>query len=161
MQDVSAEIIDGKAIAAQVRAEVARDVAAFTARTGRRPGLATVLVGDDPASAVYVGSKQQGRAARSGSSPSTTGCRPTRRTEEVEALIEQLNADDAVSGILCQLPVPDHLDGVHLTGLIDARQGRRRADAAERRLPGARARGAAAVHAGRRDACCWPRPASS
>ena len=56
---MSAEIIDGKAIAAKVREEVARDVAAFTARTGRQPGLATILVGEDPASAIYVANKRK------------------------------------------------------------------------------------------------------
>ena len=56
---MSAGIIDGKAVAARVRAQVAQEVAAFTQRTARTPGLATVLVGEDPASAVYVGGKQK------------------------------------------------------------------------------------------------------
>jgi methylenetetrahydrofolate dehydrogenase (NADP+) / methenyltetrahydrofolate cyclohydrolase len=115
---VSADIIDGKAIAAKVRAEVARDVEAFTQRTGRRPGLATVLVGEDPASAIYVGGKQ--KASREvGIEPFDHRLPADATSEEVEALIAQLNADESVSGILCQLPVPDHLDGVYLTGLID------------------------------------------
>jgi methylenetetrahydrofolate dehydrogenase (NADP+) / methenyltetrahydrofolate cyclohydrolase len=118
---VSAEIIDGKAIAAKVREEVARDVEAFTARTGRRPGLATILVGDDAASAVYVSGKRKA-AGEVGIESFHHGLPATASSEEVEALIEQLNEDDRVSGILCQLPVPDHLDGVHLTGLIDARK---------------------------------------
>jgi methylenetetrahydrofolate dehydrogenase (NADP+)/methenyltetrahydrofolate cyclohydrolase len=118
---VSAQIIDGKAVAARVREEVARDVEAFTARTGRRPGLATILVGEDPASAIYVGGKQ--KASREvGIEPFDHRLPADVSSEEVEALIEQLNHDDDVSGILCQLPVPDHLDGVHLTGLIDARK---------------------------------------
>jgi methylenetetrahydrofolate dehydrogenase (NADP+) / methenyltetrahydrofolate cyclohydrolase len=115
---VSADIIDGKAIAAKVRAEVARDVEAFTQRTGRRPGLATVLVGEDPASAIYVGGKQ--KASREvGIEPFDHRLPADASSDEVEALIAQLNADENVSGILCQLPVPDHLDGVYLTGLID------------------------------------------
>jgi methylenetetrahydrofolate dehydrogenase (NADP+)/methenyltetrahydrofolate cyclohydrolase len=115
---VSADIIDGKAIAAKVRAEVARDVEAFTQRTGRRPGLATVLVGEDPASAIYVGGKQ--KASREvGIEPFDHRLPADATSDEVEALIAQLNADENVSGILCQLPVPDHLDGVYLTGLID------------------------------------------
>jgi methylenetetrahydrofolate dehydrogenase (NADP+)/methenyltetrahydrofolate cyclohydrolase len=118
---VSAEIIDGKAIAAKVREEVARDVAAFTGRTGRRPGLATILVGEDPASEIYVASKRRS-AGEAGIESFHFGLPATATTEEVEALIERLNQDDDVSGILCQLPVPDHLDGVHLTGLIDARK---------------------------------------
>jgi methylenetetrahydrofolate dehydrogenase (NADP+) / methenyltetrahydrofolate cyclohydrolase len=115
---VAAKIIDGKAIAAKVREEVARDVAAYTERTGRRPGLATILVGDDPASAIYVGGKQ--KASREvGIEPFDHRLPADADQAEVEALIERLNADDAVSGILCQLPVPDHMDGAHLTGLID------------------------------------------
>jgi methylenetetrahydrofolate dehydrogenase (NADP+)/methenyltetrahydrofolate cyclohydrolase len=116
---MSAQIIDGKAIAAKVREGVARDVAAFTERTGRRPGLATILVGEDPASAIYVGGKQ--KASREvGIEPFDHRLPADASSGEVEALIQRLNADDDVSGILCQLPVPDHLDGVHLTGLIDA-----------------------------------------
>src|SRR3954447_16088658 len=116
-----ATIIDGKAIAARVREEVARDVEAFVARTARRPGLATILIGDDPASAIYVGGKQ--KASREvGIEPFDHRMPADVTTEEVEALIARLNADDAVSGILCQLPVPEPLDGVHLTGLIDARK---------------------------------------
>jgi methylenetetrahydrofolate dehydrogenase (NADP+) / methenyltetrahydrofolate cyclohydrolase len=121
LPDVSAQIIDGKAIAAKVREEVARDVAAFTARTGRRPGLATILVGEDPASAIYVASKHKA-AGESGIASFHHELSADASTEQVEALIEQLNDDDDVSGILCQLPVPEHLDGVHLTGLIDARK---------------------------------------
>ncbi|MDX6684153.1 MAG: methylenetetrahydrofolate dehydrogenase / methenyltetrahydrofolate cyclohydrolase [Baekduia sp.] len=114
-----ASIIDGKAIAAKVRAEVARDVEAFVARTGRRPGLATLLVGADPASEVYVAAKQ--KASREvGIEPFDHRLGADATNDEVEAAIAQLNADENVSGILCQLPVPDHLDGVHLTGLIDA-----------------------------------------
>ncbi|MCW3003413.1 MAG: folD [Conexibacter sp.] len=118
---MAAQLIDGKAIAAKVRAEVARDVEVFTARTGRRPGLATILVGEDPASAIYVGGKQ--KASREvGIEPFDHRLPADATTEQVEALIEQLNADQNVSGILCQLPVPGHLDGVHLTGLIDPRK---------------------------------------
>jgi methylenetetrahydrofolate dehydrogenase (NADP+)/methenyltetrahydrofolate cyclohydrolase len=118
---MAAQIIDGKATAARVRAEVAEEVAAFTAENGRPPGLATILVGDDPASAVYVGGKQKASAevGIQGFSHTLPG---DASEDEVADLIEQLNADDAVSGILCQLPVPDHMDGVRLTGLIDARK---------------------------------------
>jgi len=116
---VTARIIDGKAIAQHTREQIARDVAAFVERTGRRPGLATILVGEDPASAIYVGGKQ--KACREvGIEPFDHRLTVNATTEEVEALIARLNADETVSGILCQLPVPDHLDGVHLTGLIDA-----------------------------------------
>jgi methylenetetrahydrofolate dehydrogenase (NADP+)/methenyltetrahydrofolate cyclohydrolase len=114
LPDVSAEIIDGKAIAEKVREEVARDVAAFTARTGRRPGLATILVGEDPASAIYVANKRK--------SAGEAGIESFHHELPADASTEQVEDDDNVSGILCQLPVPDQLDGVHLTGLIDARK---------------------------------------
>src|SRR4051812_7706108 len=114
---MAATIIDGRAVAARLRAQVAEDVAAFTAEHGRPPGLATVLIGDDPASAVYVGGKQKasqevGIAGFDHRPPADVS------REEAVALIERLNADPAVSGILVQLPVPDHLDGVELTGLV-------------------------------------------
>src|ERR671921_2531982 len=118
---MAAKIIDGKAVAARVRAEVAEDVKAFTEEHGRPPGLATILVGEDPASAVYVGGKQKASAevGIEGFSHKLAGDVPE---QEVADLIEQLTADERVSGILCQLPVPDHMDGVRLTGLIDARK---------------------------------------
>jgi methylenetetrahydrofolate dehydrogenase (NADP+)/methenyltetrahydrofolate cyclohydrolase len=116
---MAAKIIDGKAVAARVRAQVADEVKAFTEEHGRPPGLATILVGDDPASAVYVGGKQKASAevGIEGFSHKLAADVPE---QEVADLIEQLNADDRVSGILCQLPVPEHMDGVRLTGLIDA-----------------------------------------
>jgi methylenetetrahydrofolate dehydrogenase (NADP+)/methenyltetrahydrofolate cyclohydrolase len=116
--EATAQIIDGKAIAAQTRAQVALDVASFVAETGRRPGLATVLVGDDPGSAVYVGGKQKA-CAEVGITGFDHRLPADTPREDVIALIESLNADQAVSGILCQLPVPAPLDGVELTGLID------------------------------------------
>jgi methylenetetrahydrofolate dehydrogenase (NADP+) / methenyltetrahydrofolate cyclohydrolase len=111
--------IDGRAIAARVRAEVADEATRSWPDPERAPGLATILVGDDPASAVYVANKRR-TAGEVGIASFHHELPATATTEEVEAVIEQLNADDDVSGILCQLPVPDHLDGVHLTGLIDA-----------------------------------------
>jgi methylenetetrahydrofolate dehydrogenase (NADP+)/methenyltetrahydrofolate cyclohydrolase len=115
---VSASIIDGKAIAARVREQVAEDVAAFEARTGRVPGLATVLVGDDPASAVYVGGKQRA-CVEVGMTPFDRRLPERASFDQVAEELEVLNADDAVSGILLQLPVPGHLDGTSLTELID------------------------------------------
>jgi methylenetetrahydrofolate dehydrogenase (NADP+)/methenyltetrahydrofolate cyclohydrolase len=114
-----ARIIDGKAVAAALRAEVAQQVAAFRAEHGSVPGLATVLVGDDAASAVYVGGKQRacaevGMAAFDHRPPADIS------SADLAALIGQLNADPAVSGIIVQLPLPDHLDGTMLTGLVDA-----------------------------------------
>jgi methylenetetrahydrofolate dehydrogenase (NADP+)/methenyltetrahydrofolate cyclohydrolase len=114
---MAARIIDGKALAARVREDVARDVAAFSAQTGRRPGLATILVGDDPASAVYVAGKQKA-SAEVGIAAFDHRLPADAAEDEVAELIARLNADDDVSGILCQLPVPAHMDGVKLTGMI-------------------------------------------
>jgi methylenetetrahydrofolate dehydrogenase (NADP+)/methenyltetrahydrofolate cyclohydrolase len=115
---MTARTIDGRAVAARVRAGVARGVAECTARTGRPPGLATVLVGDDPASALYVGGKQKatqevGMAGFDHRLPADA------RREDVAALVDELNADLAVNGIIVQLPLPAHLDGVELTGRVD------------------------------------------
>jgi methylenetetrahydrofolate dehydrogenase (NADP+) / methenyltetrahydrofolate cyclohydrolase len=118
MRAVGASIIDGKAIAAGVRAQVGEDVAEFTQRSGRIPGLATVLVGEDPASAVYVGAKQRA-CAEIGMTPFDRRLPAVASFDQVAEELQVLNADDAVSGILLQLPVPDHLDGSSLTELID------------------------------------------
>lgn len=117
---MSAQIIDGKAIAASVRAEVATGVERFARdHDGARPGLATILIGENPASAVYVRGKQ--RACKEvGMEGTNFPLAADAPRDEVVALIERLNADPAVSAILCQLPVPDQLDGVELTGMIDA-----------------------------------------
>lgn len=116
---MSATIIDGKAVAATLRGEVARQVEAFRSEHGRAPGLATVLVGDDPASAVYVAGKQRACAEVG---MAAFDHRPPAEISHVDlaALIGKLNADPAVSGIIVQLPLPDHLDGTLLTGLVDA-----------------------------------------
>jgi len=107
-------------IAGRVRIGVAKDVEAFAQEfDGAVPGLATILVGDDPASAVYVTGKQKA-CKEVGMNGFNFPLPADASRAEVVELIEQLNADPAVSGILCQLPVPDHLDGVELTGLIDA-----------------------------------------
>jgi methylenetetrahydrofolate dehydrogenase (NADP+) / methenyltetrahydrofolate cyclohydrolase len=116
---MAARIIDGRAVAARVREQVARDVERFERETGVRPGLATVLVGDDPASAVYVAGKQRSSAEAGITTFDHRLAADTPEAEVVE-LLTRLNADDVVSGILLQLPVPEHLDGTALTGLIDA-----------------------------------------
>lgn len=114
-----ATIIDGKRVSALVRQEVADDVAAFADQYGRPPGLATILVGEDAASAVYVGGKQRA-CAEVGIKGFDHRLDADASREQVVTLIGQLNADPAVNGILCQLPVPAHLDGVELTNLIDS-----------------------------------------
>jgi methylenetetrahydrofolate dehydrogenase (NADP+)/methenyltetrahydrofolate cyclohydrolase len=118
---MAARIIDGRAVAARVRGEVAEGVKEFEHEFGRPPGLATVLVGDDPASAIYVGSKQ--KACRDVGMVAIDVRLPADATfETVAAELERLNLDPVVSGVLLQLPVPDHLDGTALTALIDARK---------------------------------------
>lgn len=114
----TARVIDGKAFAAGLRARVAAAVPAFDAATGRVPGLAVVLVGDDPASAVYVGSK--GKATIAAGMASFEHRLPATASQaEVEALLGALNADDAVDGILLQLPLPGHLDEQRAVATID------------------------------------------
>jgi methylenetetrahydrofolate dehydrogenase (NADP+)/methenyltetrahydrofolate cyclohydrolase len=115
---VSARVIDGKAVAARVRAEVAQGVASYTERSGHAPGLATVLVGEDPASEVYVGGKQ--RACREvGIVPFDERLPAGCSSEEVAELLARLGEDPAVNGVLLQLPLPAQLAPAELTALID------------------------------------------
>ncbi len=115
---MSAQLIDGKARAAALRAEVAAGVAAFTAAHGRAPGLTVVLVGDDPASAVYVASK--GKACREAGMVSGEYRLPADTAEaDLLALIAQLNADPAVDGILVQMPLPRQIDSDRVIAAID------------------------------------------
>jgi methylenetetrahydrofolate dehydrogenase (NADP+)/methenyltetrahydrofolate cyclohydrolase len=115
---MTATLIDGKTVSQQVRAEVRDDVEAWVAGGGRRPGLATVLVGEDPASAVYVRNKQKA-CAEVGIEGFAHDVPADSTQEEVVELLAELNADERVSGILLQLPTPPHIDGSHLTTLID------------------------------------------
>ena len=106
---MTATIIDGKAFAARVRGQVAEGVAALKVAHGLVPGLAVVLVGEDPASEVYVAHKhtatvEVGMASFEHKLPAGT------TEEDLFVLIDRLNADPAVHGILCQFPVPGHLD---------------------------------------------------
>src|SRR5882757_4443915 len=112
-----AKIIDGKAIAGALRAEVAQQVAELVASGRAAPGLATVLIGDDPASAVYVRSKIKA-CAEAGIESFHHPLPGDASRDTVLALIDQLSGDPAVSGILCQLPVPDHLDPDEITNRI-------------------------------------------
>jgi methylenetetrahydrofolate dehydrogenase (NADP+) / methenyltetrahydrofolate cyclohydrolase len=114
---MSAQIIDGKAVAAGVRERVAEGVRAFREQTGRVPGLATLLVGDDPASGVYVAGKHRG-SIEVGIDPIDRRLAADVPFETVAGEIAALNADERVSGVLMQLPVPAHLDGSALTALI-------------------------------------------
>ena len=115
---MSAQVIDGIAVATKLRKQIAVDAATFTEQYGRPPGLATILIGDDPASAVYVASKQRACAA-AGIEGFSFNLPADATREQAIATIEEANANPAISGIICQLPVPHHLDGVELTGLVD------------------------------------------
>jgi methylenetetrahydrofolate dehydrogenase (NADP+)/methenyltetrahydrofolate cyclohydrolase len=115
---MSARIIDGKAVAAEVRERVTAEVAAFEAERGRTPVLVTVIVGDDPASEVYVAGKH--RACEQVGIRSSHHGLPTETTErELLALVEKLNADPDVDGILVQLPVPEQIDPDRIVAAID------------------------------------------
>ena len=113
-----ARIIDGKAAAAELRAEIAREIATLRAATELAPGLHVVLVGDDPASRVYVASKEK-LAAEVGMH--SVAHRLPAETSEAALLakLAELNADDAVDGILVQLPLPKHIDTAAIIDAID------------------------------------------
>ena len=102
-------VIDGKAVAAALRLRVAERAAAFAARAGRPPGLDVVLVGEDPASQVYV--RNKGRACEEAGMRSAIHRLPADTTQDaLSALLDRLMADEAVDGVLVQLPLPAHLD---------------------------------------------------
>ena len=106
---MTAKLIDGTAIAKQVRKETAEEVLKLKEKHGISPGLATVLVGENPASKAYVGSKQ--KACQELGMVSIGKKLPETATqEEVEKVVRDLNADPNVHGILVQLPLPKHLD---------------------------------------------------
>lgn len=115
---MTAQLIDGKAAAAALRAEVGAEVARFHAATGRAPGLAVVLVGADPASAVYVRSK--GKATIEAGMLSLEHKLDSATSEaDLLALVDRLNADPTVDGILVQLPLPPHIDASKVITRID------------------------------------------
>jgi methylenetetrahydrofolate dehydrogenase (NADP+)/methenyltetrahydrofolate cyclohydrolase len=112
-------VIDGKAVAAEVRERVAGEVQELVAASGgRTPGLATVLVGDDPASHVYVGNKRK-QTEEVGMRSVHHGLEASASQEELLLLIDELNADDAVDGILVQLPLPGQIDQDRVIASID------------------------------------------
>ena len=119
---MAATVIDGKAVAAEVRARVADGVREFAeAHGGHVPGLATVLVGDDPASHVYVGNKRK-LTEEVGMRSIHHGLPAETPEEELLALVAELNADDDVDGILVQLPLPDGIDQDAVIATIDPRK---------------------------------------
>ena len=116
-----AKIIDGKAISAQIRAELKAETEEFVKTTGIRPGLAVIIVGNDPASQVYVRNKR--RACEEVGYYSEAYELPESTTqEELNALVDRLNADDKIHGILCQLPLPKHLDENEVILRIDPKK---------------------------------------
>jgi methylenetetrahydrofolate dehydrogenase (NADP+) / methenyltetrahydrofolate cyclohydrolase len=118
---VAARMIDGKAVAAAVRERVKVDVAAYEQEAGRVPGLATVLVGDDPASEVYVGMKRR-NSEEVGMRSIHHEPETAIREEELLELVRELNEDDEVDGILVQLPLPAHINENAVVAAIDPRK---------------------------------------
>jgi methylenetetrahydrofolate dehydrogenase (NADP+)/methenyltetrahydrofolate cyclohydrolase len=114
---MTATIIDGRAAAQGVRDEVARDVERLVSETGRRPGLATILVGDDPASEIYVRNKRR-VSEEVGIADHHRQLSAQATQAEIAGVIDECNENPEVSGILLQLPVPEGLDGAALTARI-------------------------------------------
>jgi len=115
---MTAKRIDGKAAAQAVRDRVAAHVPEFERRAGRPPGLATVLVGEDPASAVYVRSKNRA-TAEAGMASFAHNLPDTTTEDELLQLVLDLNADERVDGILVQLPLPNQIDAARVIATID------------------------------------------
>ncbi|HET8639398.1 MAG TPA: bifunctional methylenetetrahydrofolate dehydrogenase/methenyltetrahydrofolate cyclohydrolase FolD [Solirubrobacterales bacterium] len=115
---MAARLIDGKQVAAAVRERVAAGVEAFASERGRPPALATVLVGEDPASEIYVRNKHKA-CEEAGMVSVHHGLAADTSEEELLALVEQLGADREIDGILVQLPVPDHIDPDRVVAAID------------------------------------------
>jgi methylenetetrahydrofolate dehydrogenase (NADP+)/methenyltetrahydrofolate cyclohydrolase len=115
---VAARVIDGKAVAAAVRERVKVDLEAYVEEAGRTPGLATVLVGDDPASEIYVRRKREA-CEEVGMRSVHHGLDAATREEDLLALVLELGGDDEVDGILVQLPVPDQISEDAVVAAID------------------------------------------
>ena len=112
-----AEIIDGKAIAARLRQDVAQETEEFVRRHGRKPCLAVILVGEDPASSVYVRSKAR-QTVEVGMKSIEHRLENDVSQEELLGMIEQLNKDDSVDGILVQMPLPKHIDSAAVIAVV-------------------------------------------
>jgi methylenetetrahydrofolate dehydrogenase (NADP+) / methenyltetrahydrofolate cyclohydrolase len=115
---VNDNVIDGRAVAAEVKDRVRREVAEWIEEGGDQPGLATILVGDDPASQVYVRNKHKA-TEEAGMHSVHHGLPADTSQEEVADLIQSLNEDDSIHGILLQLPAPPQIDDDAMTALID------------------------------------------
>ncbi len=115
---MSARIIDGKAIAAALRARLGAETRRITQARGLVPGLAVVLVGDDPASQSYVGSKSRA-VTEAGMAPFDFRLPAAAATDQLMALVRKLNGDPAVHGILVQMPLPPHMDAARVIAAVD------------------------------------------
>lgn len=115
---MTAKVIDGAAVANKVVAKVKQATAELTAKTGVIPGIAVVIVGEDPASQVYVRSKGK-KAEECGFKSVTHRLDDSISQEDLLALVNELNADDTIHGILVQLPLPDHIDEASVIQAID------------------------------------------
>jgi methylenetetrahydrofolate dehydrogenase (NADP+) / methenyltetrahydrofolate cyclohydrolase len=118
---VAARVIDGKAVGAAVRERVAAEVAAFAEEAGRPPGLATILVGEDPASEIYIRMKREA-CEKAGIRSLHHGLDAATSEEDLLELVGALGEDDAVDGILCQFPVPDQISEDAVVAAIDPRK---------------------------------------
>ena len=116
-----AKIIDGKAISAEIRSEIKAEVEARVARGECRPGLAVIIVGEDPASQVYVRNKKRA-CEEVGFYSEVYELAADTKQEELNALVDKLNADEKIHGILCQLPLPKHLDENEVILRIDPKK---------------------------------------
>lgn len=116
---MAAQLIDGKAISSKVREEARERASAFREKYGRQPGLQVVLVGDDPASQVYVRNKERA-SGKVGIQGGVHRLSADVSQRELESLVGKLNADPEVDGILVQLPLPGHLDANAVVDRIDA-----------------------------------------
>ncbi len=115
---MTAKLLDGKALAEQIQQEIALEATAFRARTGVTPCLAAVLIGDDPASDVYVRNKRRD-CERAGLTSQLHRHDGAMSEAELLALVERLNADAAVHGILVQLPLPRHINTARVLEAVD------------------------------------------
>ncbi|HTT42379.1 MAG TPA: bifunctional methylenetetrahydrofolate dehydrogenase/methenyltetrahydrofolate cyclohydrolase FolD [Steroidobacteraceae bacterium] len=113
-----AQLLDGKAVAARVRSQVAARAAAFAARAGRRPGLAVVQVGEDPASSVYVRNKRRS-SLEAGIESFAHDLPAQTEAAQILELVHRLNADERVDGILVQLPLPKGVDANRIMDAVD------------------------------------------
>jgi methylenetetrahydrofolate dehydrogenase (NADP+)/methenyltetrahydrofolate cyclohydrolase len=143
LDDEGAILLNGAAVARQIRAEIAQEVAALQAARGVTPHLAAVLIGANPASITYVAMKQKA-CKQAGMTSSVHTLREQATQEEAEALIERLNADPAVSGILVQHPLPKHLNE---TAVLDRVSPEKDVDGISRLSLGGLVNGEPAFHA--------------